>query len=65
MKTKITLSGKVASGKTTVGKLVAEKLNYEFVSLGTLIMARAEKQGLHITEFQKRGAKEILQLIRK
>lgn len=54
MKTKITLSGEVASGKTTVGKLLAEKLNYQFISLGTLVRERAEKEGLHILDFQKK-----------
>ncbi len=54
MKTKITLSGEVASGKTTVGKLLAGTLGYEFVSLGVRMRKRAEKEGLHITEFQKK-----------
>ncbi|MBD8080898.1 cytidylate kinase family protein [Chryseobacterium caseinilyticum] len=54
MKTKITLSGEVASGKTTVGKLLAKKLNYDFISLGTIVRERAEKEGLHILEFQEK-----------
>ena len=54
MTTKITLSGEVASGKTTVGKLLAEKLNYEFISLGTIIRKKADEKGLSIVEFQKK-----------
>ncbi|MDO3424269.1 AAA family ATPase [Chryseobacterium sp. APV1] len=54
MKTKITLSGEVASGKSTVGKLLAEQLGYQFISLGNLIRERAENEGLNIFEFQRR-----------
>lgn len=49
---KITLSGKVASGKTTIGKLLAKKLNYKFVSIGNKTREFAEKQGLDIVSFQ-------------
>lgn len=59
MKTKITLSGEVASGKSTIGRLLAEKLNYDFVSLGTIIRARAQQEGIHITEFQKRCKENV------
>ncbi|WP_288457736.1 cytidylate kinase family protein [uncultured Chryseobacterium sp.] len=54
MKTKITLSGEVAAGKSTVGKLLAEQLGYQFISLGNLIRKRAENEGLSIVEFQRR-----------
>ncbi|WP_213189210.1 cytidylate kinase family protein [Cloacibacterium caeni] len=43
MNTKITLSEEVASGKTTVGKLLAERMGYEFISLGNLVRKKAEK----------------------
>lgn len=49
---KITLSGEVASGKSTVGRLLAEKLDYEFVSIGERTRRFAESQGLTIAEFQ-------------
>ena len=52
MTTKITLSGEVASGKTTIGKLLAERLNYEFISLGTIIREKADAEGLSIVDFQ-------------
>ena len=50
---RITLSGEVASGKSTIGKLLAEKLNYSFISLGNKIRATAKSEGLSIVDFQK------------
>lgn len=49
---RITLSGKVASGKSTIGRLLAERLGYEFVSLGNQVRKEAEKMGMSIGEFQ-------------
>ncbi len=54
MRTKITLSGEVASGKSTVGKLLAEELDYEFVSIGNITRSRAEREGISIVDFQKK-----------
>jgi radical S-adenosyl methionine domain-containing protein 2 len=50
---KITLSGDVASGKTTIGKLLADRLNYQFVSLGNIIREKAIHKNMSIVEFQK------------
>ena len=50
---KITLSGEVASGKSTIGKLLAEKLDYKFVSIGSRTREFAESKGLDIVQFQK------------
>lgn len=50
---KITISGGVASGKSTIGKLLAQKLNYEFTSIGNKTRAIANQKGLTIMEFQK------------
>lgn len=50
---RITLSGEVASGKSTIGKLLAEKLGYTFVSIGDKIRAYAESKKMNILEFQK------------
>ena len=50
---KITISGEVASGKSTIGKLLAEKLNYKFVSIGNKTREFAESRGLDIVQFQK------------
>ncbi|MEA3452432.1 MAG: cytidylate kinase family protein [Bacteroidota bacterium] len=53
MKNKITLSGLAGSGKTTIGKLLAEKLSYKFISLGNFARKIAkEKYNMNINEFQ-------------
>lgn len=49
---RITISGKVASGKSTVGKILSEALGYEFVSLGNTIREEASSMGLTISQFQ-------------
>lgn len=54
MKTKITLSGVAGSGKSTVGQIIKEKLNYEFISVGNYSREFASKElGLTINEFQE------------
>lgn len=50
---KITLSGEVASGKTTVGKIIASKTGIEFTSIGEETRVKAQSMGMTITEFQK------------
>lgn len=50
---KITISGQVASGKSTVGKLLAERLGYNFISIGNRTRDFASKKGMSIVEFQK------------
>ncbi len=50
---RITLSGKVASGKSSVGKLLAERLGYAFCSIGNQTRKEAERRGMTIAEFQK------------
>jgi len=55
---KITLSGGVASGKTTVGKLLAKVLGYKFVSIGEETRKIAESQGMDILALQNRRAED-------
>jgi len=50
---RITLSGEVASGKSTIGKLLADKLNYSFTSIGERTRSFAAQRCNSITEFQK------------
>ena len=52
-KSRITLSGEVASGKSTVGKLLAERLGWDFTSIGNQTRKEAERLGLTIAEYQK------------
>lgn len=50
---RITLSGLAGTGKSTVGKLLAEKLNYTFISIGNYSREYAlTEYGLTINEFQ-------------
>jgi radical S-adenosyl methionine domain-containing protein 2 len=51
--TRITLSGQVASGKTTIGKLLAQQLSYDLISIGNKTRELASKMGLTIVDFQK------------
>jgi radical S-adenosyl methionine domain-containing protein 2 len=55
---RITLSGPVASGKSTIGKKLAEHLGYSFQSIGNKTRAFAEAQGYSIVEFQEKCLKE-------
>jgi len=51
---KITLSGKAGSGKSTVGKLLAEKLDFEFISIGNWTREYALKNhNMNINQFQE------------
>lgn len=52
-KSRITLSGEVASGKTKIGELLAKELGYKFVSLGNKTRELAASMGLSIVEFQE------------
>jgi len=56
---KITISGYAGTGKSTVGKMLAEKLNYEFLSVGNFARKFAEeKYGMSINEFQAKCKEE-------
>lgn len=59
MKTKITLSGFAGAGKSSVGKIIQEKLNFEFISVGNYARQFARKQyGITINEFQEKCTEE-------
>ncbi|NOR85354.1 AAA family ATPase [archaeon] len=49
----ITLSGLPGTGTTTVGNLVSEKLNMEFISTGELFRKFAKKRNMTLAEFGK------------
>ena len=51
----ITIAGDLGSGKSSVGKIVAKKLNYEFLSVGGLMRELAQEEGLSIVEFSKKA----------
>jgi CMP/dCMP kinase len=54
----ITLAGDEGSGKTTVGKILAKKLDYNFYSMGNLRGKIASEKGLTIDELNKIGESE-------
>jgi len=49
----ITISGYPGSGKTTIGKLIAEKLNCKFHSTGSFRRNEAKKLGMTIQEYNE------------
>jgi predicted cytidylate kinase len=51
----ITISGPPGSGKTTVGRLLAEKLGIEFISTGMIFREMAEEQKLTLAEYGERA----------
>lgn len=52
LRSRITLSGEVASGKSSVGKLLAERLGYGFTSIGNATREAAQARGMDIVSFQ-------------
>ena len=53
----ITISGESGSGKTTVGKLLADKLNYGFFSGGYFFRKKAEESGMSLIDFSNYAEK--------
>jgi predicted cytidylate kinase len=51
----ITISGLPGSGKTTVGRLVAEMLGLEHVYAGDLFRKQAQQRGLSLEEYARRA----------
>jgi len=50
---KITISGTPGSGKTTVGKLLAKELKFNFFSAGEFMRELAKKKGISLMELSK------------
>ncbi len=51
------MSGKAGSGKWTVSKLLAEKLWYQYISIGNMKRDLATSMGMTISEFNQEGEK--------
>ncbi|MFZ2804635.1 MAG: cytidylate kinase family protein [Patescibacteria group bacterium] len=54
----ISISGVPGSGKTSVGKILAQKLGYNFYSVGGLRGKMAEERGLSIDELNTLGEQD-------
>jgi len=54
----ITISGKAGSGKSTVAKLLSEKLNLKHYSIGDLMRAMAAEKGMALLELNKLAEKD-------
>ena len=50
---KITITGDLYSGKSTVAKAISETLNYTYFSVGELQRSLAVEKGMSITEYNK------------
>jgi CMP/dCMP kinase len=48
----ITISGTPGSGKTTLGKMLARELGYEFISIGDIVGTIAKERGMDLHELQ-------------
>ncbi len=48
---RITISGPIGSGKSTVGKIIAKKLDLQFFSGGSIFREEAKKHGMTVEEF--------------
>lgn len=54
----ITISGKAGSGKSTVAKLLSERLNLRHYSIGDLMRAMASDRGMSLIELNKLAEKD-------
>ena len=54
---RITISGPPGSGKTTVAKIIAHKLNYTLISGGEIFREMARGMGMNLIEFSKYAEK--------
>ncbi len=50
---KITIFGLAGTGKTTAGKMLAQKLGYEYMSSGNMFRAYADKMGLTLAKLEE------------
>ncbi|MCL4314749.1 MAG: cytidylate kinase family protein [Candidatus Thermoplasmatota archaeon] len=50
---RIAISGSISSGKSTTGKIVAEKAGYRFISGGQIFRERARSMGMSLEEFEQ------------
>lgn len=54
----IAISGKAGSGKSTIARLLSERLNLKHYSIGDLMRAMANEKGLSLLELNKQAEKD-------
>ena len=54
----IAVSGPHGSGKSTTAKIIAEQLNYEYISAGELFRAMAKNAHMNLQEFSKKAERQ-------
>ena len=54
----ITISGKQGAGKTSISKILSDKLGYDLISIGNLHREIAVERGMTINELMELGKKE-------
>lgn len=55
----ITISGEIGSGKTVIGKELAKKLNYSYISTGEIFKKLARENKMDLSEFLKYAEKNL------
>jgi predicted cytidylate kinase len=55
---RITISGPPGSGKTTVCRLLAERLGFDYIISGNVFRSMAQRLGLSLTEFGRLAKKD-------
>lgn len=55
----ITISGKAGSGKSTIAKILAEKLELKHYSAGDFRRLKAKELGMTIEQYNKKGEKDF------
>src|SRR3990167_1252605 len=55
---KITIFGLAGTGTTSAGKMLAEKLGYQFVSSGNMFRDMANENGMTLNEFEEATNKD-------
>lgn len=56
----ITFNGAIGAGKSTIAKMLAEKLGWPYYSIGSLRRQKARERGMTLAEYNQLGEKDPL-----